>query len=180
MPQLVLRHALTCILLACFCACKTTVNTPLKSPKTQARTPPRSDQTGIRHLDPKEVIAIGLKNWNEAFNRGDLEACMDLFATNLVAIYSGQPDRGHAELRELLAPALKPSQQQYRYELQIEEIMVEKEMAFVRLIWTLKTRQGASEEISRDRGLDVFKLQNDGRWRIIRFMAFPLLEPVQK
>lgn len=45
----------------------------------------------------------------------------------------------------------------------------------MRLIWTLEVAgDRGPPERSRDQGLDVFRRQPDGRWRIARFTAYPL------
>jgi ketosteroid isomerase-like protein len=52
--------------------------------------------------------------------------------------------------------------------------MVSGDLAVVRLTWTLKVRnEGASGDVtSEEVGLDVFRRQPDGRWKIIRYTAF--------
>jgi hypothetical protein len=44
----------------------------------------------------------------------------------------------------------------------------------VRLVWTLKVkRAGATREtVSREPGIDIFRKQPDGRWKIIRYLAY--------
>jgi ketosteroid isomerase-like protein len=56
----------------------------------------------------------------------------------------------------------------------IKEIIVSGDLAVVRLTWTLKVRsEGApGDVISQDTGLDIFRRQLDGRWKIIRYIAF--------
>ena len=44
----------------------------------------------------------------------------------------------------------------------------------VRLTWTLKVRQRDSGKLSTsvEPGLDIFRRQGDGHWRIIRYIAY--------
>ncbi len=60
---------------------------------------------------------------------------------------------------------------------QIEEILVSGDLAVVRLIWTLRvTDKNAPGELTvKERGIDVFKRQEDGTWRIHISHAYPLL-----
>jgi steroid delta-isomerase len=46
--------------------------------------------------------------------------------------------------------------------------------AVVRLDWTLtvRPRDGGGESVSLEPGLDVFRREGDGRWRIVRYMAY--------
>jgi steroid delta-isomerase len=47
------------------------------------------------------------------------------------------------------------------------------DVAVVRLIWTLTIRpKGGAEITAIEPGLDVFRRERDGRWRIIRYMAY--------
>ena len=46
-------------------------------------------------------------------------------------------------------------------------------MAVVRLVWTLKVASaGAKTAESREPGLDVFREQPDGSWKITRYIAY--------
>ena len=54
----------------------------------------------------------------------------------------------------------------------IHEIVVDGDLAVVRLGWTLTTQTAAGTEVTEEQGLDVFRRQPDGRWSIARFMAF--------
>ena len=52
--------------------------------------------------------------------------------------------------------------------------MVSGDMAAVRLIWHLTVKDTETGETfkSSDRGIDVFRLQPDGKWRIARYIAY--------
>jgi ketosteroid isomerase-like protein len=61
-----------------------------------------------------------------------------------------------------------------RYTLDLREILVYDNIAVVRLIWTLDSSQPGSSATVRtlEPGMDIFKRQNDGTWKIIRYLAY--------
>jgi ketosteroid isomerase-like protein len=61
----------------------------------------------------------------------------------------------------------------YRYGLTINEIIVSGDLAVVRLVWTLTvSRPGVPDVVTQEPGLDVFRKQDDGTWKIIRYLAY--------
>jgi steroid delta-isomerase len=54
---------------------------------------------------------------------------------------------------------------------EIHEVMVDGDLAVVRLTWTLTVETLAGRETSVEDGLDVFRRQPDGHWSIARFVA---------
>jgi ketosteroid isomerase-like protein len=55
----------------------------------------------------------------------------------------------------------------------IKEILVFGDVAVVRLTWTSTVRGGPEGEVkSVEPGMDIFRRQPDGSWKIMRYMAF--------
>jgi hypothetical protein len=54
----------------------------------------------------------------------------------------------------------------------IHEILIEGNLAVVRLRWTLTTEADGLRETGVEEGMDVLRRQSDGRWAIARFVAF--------
>jgi uncharacterized protein (TIGR02246 family) len=119
-------------------------------------------------------IRATLTRWLSDFNAGDASKICDLFAPELRADVRGQPERGHTELCELLNRSLRDPERAYSYALIIKEVVVWDDTAVVRLVWTLTTRQRGrpGEERSIEPGMDVFRRQRDGSWKIVRYMAY--------
>jgi steroid delta-isomerase len=115
-----------------------------------------------------------LSKWTIDFNARDASHICDLFAPDLVYDYRGFPERGYDSLCGLLLRSLADRTKTFTYILDIKEIMVSGDLAIVRLVWTLNvTSPGASKAVeSREPGLDVFRRQADGSWRIIRYIAY--------
>lgn len=119
-------------------------------------------------------IEAALVQWKDDFNAGRADKVCDLFAKDLRAEFRGQPERRYDALCALLRRSLEDRKRSYSYALAIKEILVWGDVAVVRLTWTLTVRQRASGRVttSVEPGLDVFRRQSDGRWRIIRYLAY--------
>jgi steroid delta-isomerase len=119
-------------------------------------------------------IRTAFARWTDDFNAGRAERVCDLFARDLVARYRGTPERGYAKQCELLASALSDRTRRYRNALDIREILVFGDIAIARVIWTQTVRETDSgkETTTVEPGLDVFRREPGGQWRIIRYLAF--------
>jgi len=87
--------------------------------------------------------------------------------------YRGQPERNFDSLCDLLKRSLNDRTKKFSYALDIKEIIVAGDFAVVRLTWTL-TVQGkdASAETIDEPGMDLFRRQSDGSWKIFRYIAY--------
>ncbi|MDJ0513266.1 MAG: SgcJ/EcaC family oxidoreductase [Methyloceanibacter sp.] len=134
------------------------------------------DAVALRAGDDVAAIEQRLRQWTDAFNADQVEAVCDLFAPNLIANYRGQPEKNFDTLCSGLQRALTTSQRDHRYALELNEIMVSGDMAVVRLIWHLTVTDKETGEMmtSSDRGIDVFRRQPDGQWRIVRYIAYEM------
>ncbi len=120
------------------------------------------------------AIRAALTQWMADFNAGDSAKVCGLFARDLIAQYRGQPERGYGELCELLKRSLDDRSKSYRYALAIKEILVAGDLAVVRLTWTLTVRgkDGASETVSVEPGIDIFRREAQGDWKISRYLGY--------
>jgi ketosteroid isomerase-like protein len=120
------------------------------------------------------TIRRALTQWMTDFNAGNADKICGLFAPDLIAQVRGQPERRYGALCDLLQHSLSDQTKTYTYALDIKEILVADDLAVVRLVWTLKVRQkGTDGETTFDElGLDVFRRQPDGSWKIARFMSY--------
>jgi steroid delta-isomerase len=120
------------------------------------------------------AITEALLKWTKDFNAGDTREICALFAPDLRYDYKGHPERGFDDICGLLQRSLRDRTKTYVYSLKIKEILVSGDLAVVRLIWTLNVSPGgaAGESISEEPGMDIFRRQPDGSWRIIRYMAY--------
>ena len=125
--------------------------------------------------DTREQAAVRarLVQWTNDFNAGKVEESCDLFAPELRYDYRGLPERNYQDMCAGLRRALTDPSKHYSYGLAIKDIFIFGDMAAVRLVWTLTlTSAGAPTKVSHEHGIDVFRRQPDGGWRIIRFVAY--------
>ena len=115
-------------------------------------------------------IRARLETWVDDFNNGRADTVCDLFSVDAISQYRGQPERDYAGICELLQDSLADQARDYHYALDIDEIIVEGDLAVVRLTWTLFITP--LNVTSIERGIDVFRREADGKWRIIRYLAY--------
>ncbi|MGA8644309.1 MAG: nuclear transport factor 2 family protein [Candidatus Binatus sp.] len=119
-------------------------------------------------------IRVELEKWKLDFNAADASQVCGLFAPDLISNFRGQPEDTYNSLCANMQAALTDPAKTYHYDLEIKEILVSADLAVVRLVWTLKVRpkHGGSEETTREPGMDIFRRQPDGTWKISRYMAY--------
>src|SRR5258708_3378728 len=111
-----------------------------------------------------------LEQWTDDFNAGRGDKVCDLFSKEAISNYRGQPERTYDEICDLLKRSLTDPARKFHYELDLREIIVEHYLAVVRLTWTLFITP--LNVTSTEPGMDVFRRETDGRWRIIRYIAY--------
>jgi uncharacterized protein (TIGR02246 family) len=122
----------------------------------------------------QDEIRSALENWRSAFNERDDGRVCDLFAPDLVANYQGEPERDYASLCQLLQAALQDASATYHYSLKINEIAVYGETAIVRLVWKLEIENAdKTNKMIEEPAIDIFHHQDDGSWKISRYLAYP-------
>jgi steroid delta-isomerase len=120
------------------------------------------------------AIRAALTKWTSEFNSGDAQGACALFSAELRYDYRGFPERGYKDVCDLLQRSLSDRAKRYSYSLDIREILVSGDLAVVRLTWTLEiARVGTPQKAqSEEPGMDVFRRQTDGSWKIIRYIAY--------
>ena len=119
-------------------------------------------------------IRIALEKFKLDFNAGDASQVCALFAPDLISDFRGQPEDSYNSLCANMQMALKDPAKTYHYDLEIKEILVSGDLAVVRLVWTLKVhpKNGGPDATTREPGMDIFRRQPDGTWKISRYMAY--------
>lgn len=120
--------------------------------------------------DDAQAIRGRLAEWTTAFNNGDKATACDLFSKTLVSDYRGQGEAGYEARCALISKALDDKARRFRYAADIKEVIVSGDLAVVRLTWTLTIEPGGAKSV--EPGLDVFAREPDGKWRIVRYMAY--------
>jgi uncharacterized protein (TIGR02246 family) len=122
------------------------------------------------------AIRAALEQWPQDWNDRDTEAVCGLFAPDVVLSVPSAPDRDFGAMCAGFAEVFARSDETIRYDPPaIDEILVDGDLATVRLTWTSRTTGTgiAGERVEREKGLDVFRRQPDGLWRIHVSHAYP-------
>jgi steroid delta-isomerase len=120
--------------------------------------------------DDAAEIRARLTQWTEDFNAGRKDAACDLFSKELISDFRGQGEADYSTRCALIAKAMDDPAHKFRYRLHIKEIITGAELAVVRLDWMLEVSPLGQKEV--ETGMDVFRKENDGAWRIIRYIAY--------
>jgi len=117
-----------------------------------------------------------LHQWPNDFNAENLAGVCGLFADDVVLVYPGGPDRDYDEFCGRMRTLFDDPASSFTYdEPEIHEVLVDGDLATVRLMWTLTVRDASGhvlETVDED-GVDVFRRQADGSWKIHISHAFP-------
>lgn len=139
-----------------------TLLTLSSSPAPAANT---ADETAIR-----QTLSI----WTDVFNAGDAGKVCDIFEPGVIADIRPVPPQSYELICDRLKGVVTDKSRRYRYaQPDIKEIIVSGDMAVVRLIWTLTmTGGGKPDATSVESGMDIFRRQPDGSWKIMRWMSY--------
>ncbi len=113
--------------------------------------------------------------WPRDFNARKLDAVCGLFADDVVLAYPGAPDRNRDAFCDQMRGQFRDPSKTFSYdEPDIKEIIVDGDLATVRLFWTLTVRDTSGKvlETIHEDGVDVFRRQPDGSWKIHISHAF--------
>jgi ketosteroid isomerase-like protein len=119
-------------------------------------------------------IRGALTQWVADFNAGRADKVCGIYAPSLRADVRGVPERDFEAHCKLLHEVLGDPSRSFSLKLAFKDVVTERDMAAVRLVWTLTTRDNATGQAStaEKQGLDIFGKSSDGAWRIIRFMNY--------
>lgn len=123
--------------------------------------------------DDQAKIRASLTEWTADFNARRADKVCDLFEPGLIYDFQGLPEQRYGDICDRLKRVLGDDARSYTYSADIKEILVFGDVAVVRLVWTLTITDGAEGETkSVEPGMDIFRRQSDGSWKIMRYMAF--------
>ena len=134
---------------------------------------PAAAQSAAQSSAEAEIRAA-FAQWTDDFNARRADKICDLFARSLISNYRGVPERGYDRQCQILIEELTARYRRYQYALVIKEILVFGEIAIARIVWTLTIRETATGQETKviEPGLDVFRRDADGTWRIFRYIAY--------
>jgi ketosteroid isomerase-like protein len=124
--------------------------------------------------DSAEVaIRSALAQWTQDFNNRNAEKACSLFAQDLRYDFRGYPERDYRDICDRIQRSLGDASKTYSYDLDVRETIVSGDIAVVRLVWKLTvTLPNGQQVVSVEPGMDVFRKEPDGAWKIIRYIAY--------
>jgi steroid delta-isomerase len=125
---------------------------------------------GAARADDAADIRARLEQWTEDFNQKRAEPVCDLFSKELLSTVRGQGDKDYAARCDILTRSLNDAAREYHYDLDLHEVIVEGNLGVARLTWTLFI--SPLNVTSVEPGIDIFRKEADGKWRIVRYLAY--------
>ncbi len=110
--------------------------------------------------------------WTAAYRAHDLAGTMAIFDPGVRFAFQGGPDSGYAELQ-------RGYEQEFRsggaavWVGAIDEVIASGDLAAEYSTWKLVDPTG--RVLEHNRGMDLFRRDAQGRWRIIRSLNYPLV-----
>lgn len=118
--------------------------------------------------EKKEAIRLALVDFENYVNAKKLDELMSLYFDDVIYMQHGFDDIvGHEQLKKQFANMFSKSQ---RVSLDIKEIDVSGDMGYARILTTntLKPDTSGKSTILLLRVLEVWRLDSDNRWKLIR------------
>ena len=124
--------------------------------------------------DGAATIRAEFVDWTQAYNARQADKVCGICSEDFRYKFGEVQDRGYNDVCPALRRLLGDETHRSHYTLDLREILVYGDIAVVRLIWTLDSSQPGSSATVRtlEPGMDIFKRQNDGTWKIIRYLAY--------
>jgi uncharacterized protein (TIGR02246 family) len=115
------------------------------------------------------------ERWIAAYEKGDLDGVMAIFAPDVVFSWQGIADQRVDDLRKAYVADLGSRAPGTTWVPQVEEVYADGKLAFVRSVWeqVVTAEDGTATKTARNRSLDVLRLDDDGQWRIFRSLNYP-------
>jgi uncharacterized protein (TIGR02246 family) len=129
----------------------------------------------LRAADSAETeVRAEFARWTAAYRAHDLAGTMAIFDPGVRFAFQGGPDSGYAELR-------RGYEQEFRggstavWVGAIDEVIASGDVAAEFSTWQLVDPTG--RVLEHNRGMDLFRRDAHGRWRIIRSLNYPVAAP---
>jgi uncharacterized protein (TIGR02246 family) len=120
-----------------------------------------------------ELLSV-FQSWTVAYDEGDLDGTMRIFAPQVLFAFQGGKDQTYDDLRQGYIQDFATRTPGTTWVPKIEEVYVEGSVGFVRSIWELKVKSetGETQTKARNRSVDILS-KSSGTWRIIRSFNYP-------
>jgi uncharacterized protein (TIGR02246 family) len=124
--------------------------------------------------DARSELQSVFESWTTAYDKGDLEGTMRIFAPEIVFAFQGSKDQTYEDLKHGYVQDFSTRAPGTTWVPHIEEVYAEGSLGFVRSIWELKVKSETGEVLTkaRNRSVDILS-KRSGSWRIIRSFNYP-------
>ena len=124
--------------------------------------------------DTRSELLSAFQSWIAAYDKGDLDGTMRIFAPEVLFAFQGGKDQTYDDLRQGYVQDFATRKPGTTWVPHIEEVYVEGSIGFVRSIWELqvKSETGEMKMKARNRSVDILS-KSSGTWRIIRSFNYP-------
>jgi ketosteroid isomerase-like protein len=117
--------------------------------------------------------------WTNAFNRKDLIGSCELFSKDMIADYQNVPTKNYQTVCDGFKKIFK-GKRDYKYQFKLHQVYQSDKLAAVRITWYLEIwEKDKLLSATQDEGLDIFKLEEQGTWRIVNYIGYPVHLPSQ-
>jgi ketosteroid isomerase-like protein len=125
-------------------------------------------------MDDHTAILTAITDYREAFNNGDVERLLSVFAYEFTDMSFGVPSFFGEEARNVLRGRMSSLFEKYRAEMKISVVAVnvlgETAYDFGWHILTLVPKAGGDAITTRQRYMEVWGKQPDGSWKVELYM----------
>jgi ketosteroid isomerase-like protein len=124
--------------------------------------------------DTRSELLSVFQSWTAAYDKGDLDGTMRIFAPEVLFEFQGGKDQTYDDLRQGYVQDFATRRPGTTWVPHIEEVYAEGTVGFVRSIWELKVKSetGEIQTKARNRSVDILS-KSSGTWRIIRSFNYP-------
>jgi len=134
--------------------------------------------------ESERAIRAALERWVEDVNAGRLVKSNDIWASDIVGWYPGQPDFTYEQVQKAIAkgdppPPAAGAKRRAQMRLHVDEVIVQGPLAIVRDTWgrcKLDPSSGKWNLGDVLRGFEVWRRGQDG-WKIARWISAPEDKP---
>lgn len=136
-----------------------------------------SQESGASPDDKRSEAQIrkALADWVAATNRRDNAAANTIWGNNVIGWFPEATEFSESAAFSVAGLPERQGESYSTYELKIDEVAVSGSMASVYDIWTeTKHFSGSNVTVRRIiRGNELWRIQPDGKWRIVRWVSAP-------
>jgi ketosteroid isomerase-like protein len=145
----------------------------------QPNSPRKSGRAGMCPAADLAAIRKQWSEWTAAYAAHDLAKTMEILDRDVIFSFQGAPDQNYSDLEKGYKDEFSEPDNKRVWVPQFEEFECSGNLGFVRSTWVLKQNDGtgAAKELAKNRGVDLFRRDANGRWKIFRSLNYPFAAP---